>query len=97
LDPCFPSLARARPTKCFRIRRVASLTTIIVSSHMSLRSAKEGKAVLPRLLQRQKKLENLVAPWSTAYGLAEAIARGHCRSVKDLCLQPFIVQSKQEV
>jgi len=59
---------------------------------MSLRSAKKGKAVLPRLLQRQKKLEKLVAPWSTAYGLAEAIARGHYRN---LCLQPFIVQSKQ--
>ena len=35
------------------------------------------KRTLTNLLKRQRKLEKLVAPWSAAYGLAEAIAGGH--------------------
>ena len=64
-------------------RQNGGITTIIVSSNMSLRSDREGKADLPCLLQRQKK-----------QALVQAITEGHCRSLKDLCLRPPVVNSR---
>jgi hypothetical protein len=69
-----------------------SLTTIALSSEMH-----HIKRALTNLLKGQPKLEKLVAPWSAAYGLAEAIASGYCRSLKDLCLWQVKATGLQKV